>query len=107
MNIFFDYELSDDPNIERPIPSRQWVYDEVREFIRTRYNVLDDDLRKLETDSNVPFIVLSWKDDKFEYYYQGIPEELKKKLFSCVSESDFTYITNVLSDKIKDEDIEE
>src|ERR1022692_1674924 len=99
MDVYFDFELN--PKAEQPENPKSIVYQTLRQFVQSRYKVLDDELYANCTEDDRPFCVLLMKPEGLIIRYVDIDEPLLTKVQECISEDDFGYITDVLWKRIQ------
>ena len=101
MDVYFDFELN--PNADLPEDPKSVVYQTLRQFVQSRYKVLDDELYSNCTEDNRPFCVLLLEPEGLIIRYVDIAEPLLTRVQECISEDDFGYITDVIWKKIQAE----
>ena len=96
----FDWEL--DHTLKQP--RDKVVFNELREFIRTRYRPLEAQIDSLQKDGQMAFVVIICHDDgAIETQGFNIPTHLTDKLKDCITESDMNHVINVIGRKIQDQ----
>ena len=94
MNIFFSYELDD--KFRYLTDSKELVvfFNELRQFIKQRLNVLKDEIEAEELlDTKMIVIIPPTKDIVFEgLLYAGYSDQLTKKIKSCITKGDIEYL---------------
>jgi hypothetical protein len=101
MDVYFDFELN--RNANQPENANILVYQMIREFVQSRYRVLDDELYANCTEDNRPFCVLLLEPEGLIIRYVDIEEPLLTKVQECISEVYFRYIADVIWKKIQSE----
>ncbi|MEZ5034704.1 MAG: hypothetical protein R2796_06925 [Chitinophagaceae bacterium] len=103
MEIFFDWEL--DEKVEQPIEDRKWIYDEIREFLKSRYRPLEERIDIAVSVAGLPVsaIVFVWHDNgDIELKPINIPSEYEQKVKECLSYEDMDFIMEKIGRRIDD-----
>lgn len=103
MEIFFDWELDD--KVEQPLEDRKWIYDEIRDFLKERYKLLEERIDKAVSEAGLPLsaVVFVWHESgDVELRHINIPEEYDIKLKECISYKDMDYIMEKIGGRIDD-----
>ena len=96
MEIFFDWEL--DNKLEQPI--HKWVYEDLRNFLKTRYRLLEDEIDRRK-EGEIAFVAVVWNENgsiETRFYY--IPKDLCVKMNEALTQNDMDYIMNTIGKKI-------
>ena len=101
MDVYFDFELN--PNADLPEDPKSVVYQTLRQFVQSRYKVLDDELYSNCTEDNRPFCVLLLEPEGLIIRYVDIDKPLLARVQECISEYDFGYMSDVIWKKIQAE----
>jgi hypothetical protein len=101
MEIYFDFEL--DENVDQPKDPENIVYKTLREFVKTRFRLLEPELDASRPPMEPALVVLSMKDAGLETAFFNLTDDQIEKLKGCFTEDDFTYISRVIWNKIKDD----
>lgn len=101
MEVYYDFELNE--KLEQPKYPDNIVLKTLREFAKTRYKVLEDEIDSIQPKDNPAFIVLGMHNGTLEINQFNIPSHLVDKARDCINEEDYNYITDVLLAKIQEE----
>lgn len=100
MHIFFDWEV--DVKAEKPQDTnRLWVYEEIRQFLSTRYRPLEEMIDAATTPEHPAIVVFVWHESgDIELKQINIAPHLIDKWESCITTEDMDYIMEVVGRKI-------
>ena len=101
MNIFFSYELDDEFRYLTDSKELIAFFNELRQFIKQRLNVLKDEINSEEAQGTKMVVIIPPDDDiPFEgLAYAGYSEGLTKKMKSCITQADIEYLKGRFSER--------
>lgn len=97
MNVFYNFELDSDIHIkmlENPIANTYLT--ELREFVKERLRVLQDEINKEEGSKACCSVLMipAKAGDEEGIYYMGYSDKLISKMQSCLTGDDIIYLQN-------------
>ena len=101
MEVYYDFELNE--KLEQHKNPNNVVLTALRDFVKSRYSVLKEDIEKDNLDKESCFIVLSISNGGLGITQFNIPPHLVDKVKNCITKDDFDYITNVLLAKMNEQ----
>lgn len=101
MQFYYDFELDD--NIEQPKDPNNIALVSLKEFVKSRYSLLEPEIDNLQPPDKPAFIVLCLEEDGFGIKPINVPAHLLDKLAASITEDDFNYITSHILSKIEGE----
>jgi hypothetical protein len=100
MEIYFDFEL--DEKLPQPSTTKQYIIaDGLREFVRSKYGVLEEQIDSRQTENAVAFAVLYAPREGLQIKFGNIPDDLLPKIQTCLSLQDIELITDILYNDLK------
>lgn len=101
MHIYYDIEIDDSFNIEHFSPRIREGLETLRDFLRQRFGVLEDEM-ELEWSLHFAHVLIIMPKKRGDIFMLGFPDftpELTPKLNSCLSTEDYTYLNKIIADK--------
>ncbi len=94
MNIFYNYELSEEVPLVMANPNHKTILKEIRDFIKDKLINLESQINKEEMERHcLTVIFIPTNKSNYEgVKHEGYSKELTEKMFNCLKPEDFIHL---------------
>lgn len=98
MHIFFDFEI--DPALPQPKDPKNLIFETLREFVYSRYKIIEEQIDRYQTAENPAFVVLCLTEEGLKTKLFNISPHIYGRVAECITQDDFAHISGVLWQKV-------